>query len=266
MRDWRPIGALARCARPIDMDPLTVAAALCELVYARLVHRNPGRYAQFLPNVLSDPGKSQLRHRKSSGSASGLWPPGSFGQELLNDRRRFDRARHQKQMTVIKNFEAGVRHEARHHMCVDDWDDGVVGPGQNERWLLQRPKPRQAGPTCHRHDLIEVSAAARSTHRFGMGFDELRVLAEGAAVNLLSDTAHEALVDVSPRRRHLPQHPRTAGHHDRPRRRRRQHELSAHIVVLMGELLRNPAAPRYAADVGALMSKFRQKLRGQPRN
>ena len=34
----------------------------------------------------------------------------------------------------------------------------------------------------------------------------------------------------------------------------------------MGELLRNPAAPRHAADVGALMSKFRQKLRGQTRN
>ena len=119
---------------------------------------------------------------------------------------------------------------------------------------------------CHRHDLIEVSAAARSAHGFGVGFDELRVLAEGAAVNLRSDSAHETLVDVPPRRRHLPQHPRTAGHHDRPRGRRRQHELSAHIVVLMGELLRDPAAPRHAADVGALMSKFRQKLRGQTRN
>jgi hypothetical protein len=36
--------------------------------------------------------------------------------------------------------------------------------------------------------------------------------------------------------------------------------------VLEGELLRDPATPRYAADVGALMSKFRQKLRGQTRN
>ena len=96
----------------------------------------------------------------------------------------FDRARHQKQMTVIKDFEAGVRHEARHHACIDDRDDGVVGPGQNERWLLQRPKPRQAGPTRHRYHLIEVSAAARSTHGLGVGFDELRVFAESAPVNL----------------------------------------------------------------------------------
>src|ERR1700733_15703252 len=105
-------------------------------------------------------------------------------------------------MTVIKDFEAGVRHEARHHARIDDRDDGVVGPGQNERWLLQGPNPRQAGPACHRYDLIEISAAARSTHRVGVGFDELRVLAEGSAVNLRSDTAHEALVDVTPRRRH----------------------------------------------------------------
>jgi hypothetical protein len=34
----------------------------------------------------------------------------------------------------------------------------------------------------------------------------------------------------------------------------------------MGELLRHPASPRHAADVGALMSQFRQKLRGQTRN
>jgi hypothetical protein len=87
-----------------------------------------------------------------------------------------------------------------------------------------------------------------------MGLNQVRILAEGAAVNLRSDSAHETFVNVPPRRRDLPQHPRTAGHHDRPRRRRGQHELSAHIVVLMGELLRNPATPRHAADVGALMS------------
>ena len=34
----------------------------------------------------------------------------------------------------------------------------------------------------------------------------------------------------------------------------------------MGKLLRHSAAPGNATDVGALMSKFRQKLRGQPRN
>src|SRR6202041_3258429 len=69
MRDWCTIETLALCARHIDVDPLTVAAAFGELVDPRLVHRNPARHAQFLPNVLGDPGKSEFRHCESSGSA-----------------------------------------------------------------------------------------------------------------------------------------------------------------------------------------------------
>ena len=60
---------LALCARHIDVDPLTIAAAFGELVDPRLIHRNPARHAQFLPNVLGDSGKSEFRHCESSSSA-----------------------------------------------------------------------------------------------------------------------------------------------------------------------------------------------------
>src|ERR1700722_17407611 len=108
MGDWSTRGTFAFRARPIDVDPLTVAAAFGELVDPQLSHRNPARHAEFLPNMLGDSRKSEFRHHRSSGSAFGPCPPLSFGQELLNDRRRLGWARHEKQMTVIKDFKAGV--------------------------------------------------------------------------------------------------------------------------------------------------------------
>jgi hypothetical protein len=62
--DRGAIWALARCALDIDVNPLPVAAALGELVDARLIDRDPARDAEFLSDKSRKIRQSEFRHRR----------------------------------------------------------------------------------------------------------------------------------------------------------------------------------------------------------
>ena len=96
----------------------------------------------------------------------------------------------------------------------DDGQDGVPN-SEAVQWL---PSGSTSAESRFRQDrrndaifrAMRPSACSNSVLA-SFGFDELRVYAEGAAVNLRSGTAHETLVDIPPRRRYFPQHPRMPG-------------------------------------------------------
>ena len=52
MRDGAAEGALTRGTLRVDVDPLVIAGAVCELIDARLVQGDPRGHADFLADVL----------------------------------------------------------------------------------------------------------------------------------------------------------------------------------------------------------------------
>src|SRR5262249_12402008 len=108
-------------------------------------------------------------------------------------------------------------------MAVQRWHDWVVAACQDQGRLLERPKPGQARPPHHCEELVKITNAGRARHGVGMLSNEVWVIPMNAAVNLRRYLAHEALVEISARRRQVPEHPWVARDHDRTWGRCRQH-------------------------------------------
>jgi hypothetical protein len=124
---------------------------------------------------------------------------------------------------------------------------------------------RQA-TSFHGEKLVKIAKSICARHGLRVLGDELRILPEIAAINPRGNRAHEFLVEIATGRCELPKHGRSARHHDRAWRRRREYELSAHLGVLMSKLLRHTAAPGHTRDIDLFMPEPFDKAHGQPRD
>jgi hypothetical protein len=152
-----------------------------------------------------------------------------------------------------------------HDPGVDDRDDRVVISGHDQGGRPQLRQKRQAGP-AEGGDQLVVVAPGRTQPGGGVqqvtGHD--RVFPRGTAVQLAGNAGRVSGVPVPPRREHAHQDPRIPGDHDRARRGRHQHQAAHPVRPAQRELLREPAAPGDAEDVGLLIVELVEQA-GQQR-
>src|SRR4029077_3997759 len=174
---------------------------------------------------------------------------------------RFDRAGDEEQMPVIDHSKLRFGDASRQDFAIDGWNQRIVPAHEDEGRLPYRPKPRQAAPTGHREELVEVAQAARASHGAGMPSDQFWVLAKQPTIDLRGDLAHVFPVKIAPGRRHLPHDRGTPRNHDRAGGGRGEHEPPAPSWMLMRELLRQAAAPRDAGDIELFVTKLAGETR-----
>jgi hypothetical protein len=167
----------------------------------------------------------------------------ALGQECFDHSRRFDRSRHHEQMSVVDQLEPGFWNEPRENAVVDWRHQRIVLLHQDQGRLPQRPDPRQTSPPRHCQKLEPIADMGLVRKRLWVSCDQVRVVSERAAVDFCRYASHVGAVDVAARCRELPDRRESARYHDCARRRCRQYQPSAHIVLLMGELLSNHTTP-----------------------
>ena len=149
------------------------------------------------------------------------------------------------------HVEPAVRDQPVHDPRVDQRDDRVVVPGQDQRGRSQPAQPRQAGPADAGQQLVVVAPGRGGARR---GVQQLagqgRGLPQAAPVQLAGDADRVFRVPVAPWREHAQQHLRVPGYHERARPGGHQHQAVHPVRAAQRELLREPAAPGDAQDVG----------------
>jgi hypothetical protein len=86
------------------------------------------------------------------------------------------------------DVQVGVADQAGHHRRVDERDDGVVGPREDQGGLPEQWEERQAGPAEARGQLVEISPPGGGPVGCQVP-DEFGVLAQPPAVDLPGDRA-----------------------------------------------------------------------------
>ena len=144
-------------------------------------------------------------------------------------------------------------------------DDGIVVTGQDQGGRPQPRQPREAGPAEAREQLVIVAPgpprACRDVQQVtGQG----RVLPRAAPVQLTGDARRVSRVQVATRRDHAQQDPRIPRDHERARPGRHQHQAAHPVGPAQRELLREPAAPGDAQDIGLPVAELVEQA-SQPR-
>ena len=163
------------------------------------------------------------------------------------------------------DVQLAARYQPVHDPRVDQRDDRVVVTGQDQGGRPQPGQPRQAGPAEAGEQLVEVTPGRAQA---GGGVQQVpgqgRVFPRAAPVQLAGDAGRVSRVPVASRREHAQQDARMPGDHQRAWPGRHQHQAAHPVRAAQRELLRQPASPGDAQDVGLLVAELVEQA-GQQR-